>query len=413
MSNKKNFILMGSYMTLVNVVTGSLAYIYQIAMARMLSKEDFVLLSIVLSALMLVSSPLSAISLWICGKVAINKKMHSYAESINLYKKVNLALVSGMAGLGILSIIQIEFIEKIVKHEITIFVLISAILLCLIYWLNAINNAFYQGEERFFLISINSVLNIFGKIFLSILLIYWQFNLLGAIWGGILSGAIIWIVFNYTNNKLTRPDVGISGATDLSSKFFPILLASVSFSVMMQLDIIFVNYYFSADTSSKYIAASILGKVILYISAGLVQVMYPMISGSESSALSSQGDRSTLRHACLATIGMCTVIIIFYVFWGDKVITMLYGDSYKGSGQLLVIYSCAIFPMAIVMLAEHYLLAKNQLLFTWLFVIFAPLEMLLIYCFHATPEEIILCIGICTSTLCILGYMILYKKKLI
>ena len=404
---------MGSYMTLVNVATGSLAYIYQIAMARMLSKEDFVLLSIVLSILMLASSPLSAISLWICGKVAINKKMHSYAESIILYKKVNLLLVSGIAGLGIFSFIQIEFIEKIVKHEITIYVLISSILLYLIYWLNAINNAFYQGEERFFLISINSVLNIFGKIILSILLIYWQFNLLGAIWGGILSGAIIWIAFNYTNNKLTSPVEGMSGAADLPSKFLPILLASVAFSLMMQLDIIFVNYYFSADIASKYIAASILGKVILYISAGLVQVMYPMISASGSSELAMQENRSALRHACLATIGMCASIIIVYAFFGEKIITTLYGPSYEGSGQLLLIYSCAIFPMAIVMLAEHYLLARNQLLFTWLFAAFAPLELLLIYCFHNSPVEILLSIGVCTSSLCILGCLILYKKKLI
>jgi hypothetical protein len=68
--------------------------------------------------------------------------------------------------------------------------------------------------------------------------------------------------------------------------------------------------------------------------------------------------------------------------------------------------------MALVMVAEHFLIAKGRVLFAWIFLFIAPLQLLAIHFFHQDIESIIYIIAVGGVLMCIIGYGILLSDYL-
>jgi O-antigen/teichoic acid export membrane protein len=70
---------------------------------------------------------------------------------------------------------------------------------------------------------------------------------------------------------------------------------------------------------------------------------------------------------------------VSYWLFGEWLIDRLYGRAYAGASVLLRWYGFAILPMALVMVAEYFLIAKGRVLFAWVFLGMAPLQVLAIH----------------------------------
>ena len=84
---------------------------------------------------------------------------------------------------------------------------------------------------------------------------------------------------------------------------------------------------------------------------------------------------------------------------------MLYGNRYSEASKLLPLYGLAMVPLALVMLVEHYLIAKGKVLFAWLFFIMVPLELLALHYLHSDLRSVVLIIGVFSLALAILGFL--------
>ena len=62
--------------------------------------------------------------------------------------------------------------------------------------------------------------------------------------------------------------------------FLKIFLTNLSFGLLINFDILLVNYMFDSKTSSNYIIASLISKIGLFLSGGAISVMYPLVSGN-------------------------------------------------------------------------------------------------------------------------------------
>jgi O-antigen/teichoic acid export membrane protein len=185
----------------------------------------------------------------------------------------------------------------------------------------------------------------------------------------------------------------------------PILIANTAFAAMTQLDMVLVNYYFPPHEAGLYAAASIIGKAVMYLPSGIAMALFPMVAENNAR---DQSSAHLLLQAVGLTALLCTAGAVFYLLLGEWIIGILYGPSYEGSGEILRIFGFAILPMAMVMVAEYFLMAKGRVLFAYLSAIIAPLELTAIYFWHDSLQSVVIIMGVSGLLLAILGYGMLW-----
>jgi O-antigen/teichoic acid export membrane protein len=276
---------------------------------------------------------------------------------------------------------------------------------------NAVNSAFFQGLQNFICIAFLGVLAVVLKIFISGGLILAGLQLNGALLG--IVGSLLLVLSIGTVmliNQLPDADIKVNFRLRLTifKQSYPVFVAAIATAAMTQLDMVLVNWYFTAKEASLYAAASVLGKAILYLPGGLIVILFPMVS--ELKARGENGFR-IFRQAFIATIICCGAVSTLYFFFSDFIINIFFGQRYDGAGNILKWYGFAILPMTLVLIAEHYLIAKGKVLFAWLFLAVAPLQILAIYFWHSQLLVVLLCMGIFGGLLALIGYLFMYLES--
>ena len=196
-----------------------------------------------------------------------------------------------------------------------------------------------------------------------------------------------------------------------SRDIFLIVAATTSFVMMSQLDVIMANQFFTPTIASQYAAAAILGKAVLYVPGGLVFALYPMVIRNDANQISS---RHLMKQAITTTLLLCLPICIFYFFFGEYLIQFFYGNKYPEAGELLGYYGFAILPMTLILVMEHFLLAKGRILFTLIFVLMVPAQIIAILFLHNSLLSLmsIMFITGCIAVLIGLIILIVENKKI-
>jgi O-antigen/teichoic acid export membrane protein len=337
-------------------------------------------------------------------------KQHN--ELLNYYKKINVILTKIVFFLLIIFLLFFDEFQNFFKLTST-FPFIFFVILIYLAILQSINNAFFQGKKLFYLLGGVGVLGSIIKICISVILIYFGWGLSGVFVGIIISMLIVWHLgrkyIDFGVDYLKPSDSDISNKSLDLKIILPLMLANIAFVMMTQLDIVLVNYYFESDQAADYAAASVLGKAVLYLPGGIVAVLYPMVV--EQHAM-SKATAHLLIQAVLATLFACGVAACFYWFLGPTLVNLFYGEKYILAGKYLSLYGFAILPMALVMVAEHFLIAKGRVLFAWIFLIVAPLQLLAIDFFHKDIESVVYIIAGGGILMCIIGYGMLLRDYL-
>ena len=100
---------------------------------------------------------------------------------------------------------------------------------------------------------------------------------------------------------------------------------------------------------------------------------------------------------------------VFYFLFGEGIVALLYGEHYRGAGEVLKFYGFAILPMALVLVAEHFLIAKGRVLFAYLFLFIAPLQLIAVHFFHDSMQMVLAVVGMSGLILALLGYGLLWS----
>jgi O-antigen/teichoic acid export membrane protein len=279
--------------------------------------------------------------------------------------------------------------------------------------LGALNNSFIQGSQSFGSLSFIGISTVTLKIILSVILVGVGIGVDGALLGGLVATIIANLIggyFIYLHFSKNEKHGKYGKYDDKSifefSKLPPIIIAYISMAVMMQLDVLIVNNLFESEKSAMYAVAATLGKAILYLPGGVVLVLFPMVA-------EAQERRFKVKHymvtATLLALVMCSFCVSFYWYFSREIIVLLFGEKYIEAEQLLRYYSIAMLPMALLVIAEYFLMALGKVVFAWLSFIFAPLQILAIYIFHDSLFDVITIVGISGLLLLLCGYIIMFK----
>lgn len=406
---ESRFLRLGFFLTAIQILSGVLGYVYQILIGRALHPAEFALFSSIMALFMFLSSPMSAISMLIVRKVSALKAQNCLHLIKSLFFRINKVLFFCGAGVLLICWLGAPYLQHYLKVENLLPIgLFGLILIFSIF--NAIFVAFFQGLQRFIWLGIFGLLGTFGKILISISLIALGFGVNGALLGVLCSMALIFALglpILLRSLPVQVPHRSLHLNWSLLKSAAPVFIATTAFAAMTQLDMAIVNWYFSPREAGLYAAASVLGKAVLYLPGGLTLALFPMVAESHSKGGSGFG---IFRQAVIFTVISCGIVACIYWVFGDLIISILYGDSYKGAGKILHWYGFAILPLTVVVIAEQYLIAKGKVLFSWIFLLILPIELLVIYIWHSELWMILLAMGGFGLLLAIIGYGLMWRE---
>ena len=394
MSELKVFFKAGFLLTTASVVVGILGYFFQILVGRMLKPEDFAVFSALLALYILLGSPFAALNMLVTRRVSILRAAQRTKDEKHYYWTLQKwVLMVGLIVFLIFYFVADFFVEYLKAQSLSQLLIFSTLLI--FSSLLVINNSFFQGLQLFGWQAISNIFSASIKLILSVGLIAGGGGGSGAILGVSLSAAfawmlgawVLWISFAKFKDDSNEP---VYEEANTLQGLFQVLSISVSFALMTQLDMILVNWFFSPIEAGEYAAASVLGKAVLYIPSGLIVALFPMTIEAH---LNKKRGTLLLKAALMSTFCICGVLALLYSIWANEIIVLIYGEGYSGAGSILRWYGFAILPMALVMVYEHYLIAKGKMIFTWVFLIFGPLQIVAIYLWHDKLIYVLAAVG--------------------
>lgn len=185
-----------------------------------------------------------------------------------------------------------------------------------------------------------------------------------------------------------------------------LFLANLMLSLLINFDMIFVNYFFSQEKASIFAATAVVGKAIIYISSAITISLFPVSSASKTNS-----DKSIFYKSLLFVLFLNFISIFFYFLFGEFLIELLYGKQFKFSGHLLGYYALAIMPISLIFVAEHYFLAKKILVFVIVLILFIPIGIICMFIFANNLMSVIYIIAIIGYSTVLFGTFIYAIQK--
>lgn len=391
-----------------SIAGGILGYVFQLLMGRMLSTQEYGLFSATMALFAVLATPLSTLVMVVSRKVSEYRAKLDYGSITHFYYSINLrsAIVGVMlAGVCYFLAPHVQFYLK-APNLIPVYLLGALLFLS---FLPVINNAFLQGLQSFTWLSASSFLVFLFKIIFAVVLVWLGYGVAGAIAGTLLATLLVWLItYGVLRGPLAEGRGKLFQTAHLSFKSaLPVFFANTAFTAMTQLDMVLVNNYFSAHEAGLYAAASILGKAILYLPSGIAIALFPMVAENHAR---DEGSSHLLLQSLRLVLILCGAGSIFYFFYGEWFVQLLYGERYRGAGELLQYFGFALMPMALVTVAEYFMIAKGRIMFAYLFMIAAPLQILAVYLHH---ESLLIVVGIMAASgflLACVGFGLLWRE---
>ncbi len=407
--SRNRFLHFGFLLTALHISGGALGYLYQIIMGRILYPFEFALFSSIMALFMFLSAPMGAMSMLIVRKVSALKAHESLSLLKSLFFHINKLLL--IFGVVVFTLFWLgsSHLQRYLRVESLTPITLFALILVFGFFTTACM-AFMQGIQRFVALGFFGLLGVLGKLLIGAWLVKLGFGVEGALLGVFLAMLLTYVFAIPILFKSLPPQVS-HRSLHFNAPFFkralPVLIANTAFAAMTQLDMVLVNWYFPPEQAGLYAAASVLGKAVLYLPGGLILALFPMVSEGHEKRENSFG---LFRQAVFATVVACGVIATTYWFFADSIIFILYGENYKGAGEILRWYGLAILPLTVVLIAEQYLIAKGQVLFAWIFLLMLPLELLAIHIWHSELWMVLLVMGFSGFLLAIIGYSLMWRS---
>jgi O-antigen/teichoic acid export membrane protein len=210
---------------------------------------------------------------------------------------------------------------------------------------------------------------------------------MGAMFGlllSIITGCLISFIFlrKYLSIKLSA-NIDKKGVVVFT---IPVLIQTISMTSLMSIDLILVKHFFSSFDAGVYAAVSTMGKIILFASAPVATVMFPVITKKYS--LGENFSKIFFLSLC-ATLAVVMGVIFLYYLFPYFAMGMLYGDKYFSGITLLVPYALYTGLLSLVGLYTNLYMSINHNKIMVLPLLAAIMQFLAINLLHNSIQEVI------------------------
>jgi len=385
------------------LIGGGCDYLFQIIMGRNLGPESYSELNALLSIFYIVSVPTQTIGTFLARYTSKFKAEGNHGGIAWLMRKVLLyALVLGvLIALGLL--LAIPYLAKFISLTSTlpVFILMVGVLVVM---LAPVGYGPTQGLQRFRLAGAYGIAGPAGKLIFGLLLTAAGFGVAGAI-GGVVIGSFFAMVVGLVavRDYLKRPRVPVSKTeTSVMTKYvLTVTAAIVGWAILINIDIFLARQYLPPYEAGLYSVASVLGKVIYFLSGGVCSVLLPKVSDYHA-----RKKRTTemMRVSALLTFAITIVVAIAYLLFPVPILNFLYGGVYVDAAPALSILGLAMVFFSLCGLFLNYGLAIASKAYIAIFSIFTAIQVALIVMFHESAVQIALDLLLTSACLVVVSW---------
>lgn len=387
-------------------------FLYNLSMGRLLEIDRYGDLGAILSLLVLLSIPLSIFHLFIV------KIISSYfgAGKKGIISSIFRALTPKLFLIGVLLACILAIMSIPISDFLRLENKYPVLLLSLFFILSfpsTLNRGILQGILSFKIIAINSFVEIGLKLIFSVILVLFNFSLLGALIGPLVGGVVGYILTIIELNLLlhnSKNQDPISLKELFSFKnTLPTFFTSISLTIFFTADVILVKHFFSPIIASEYVALSTIGRIIFYVVGPIISVMFPVIS-----ARSNRGDSYSLPlfgTLCISLF-VSLIMIFLYSFFPKQIIALFYGGRFENITAYLGIFSYYMILYTLNSILTYFLLSVSFYKPIYVLFFISLLQSGFIFLFHRSISDVIW-INIVISLLyfMIAGFFVLKKEK--
>lgn len=350
----------GIFLTLSAFMANALNYVFNFFAARVLGPSGYGELIAFYSYIALFSVPMVVLSNIIIQRISSHTaNPYLYANSFAIQFKHILFRLLPFIGLSMLGV---PFISRITNlSPVVSYLLIPAILLGIV---SSFYLSLYQGLKLFFLFSLLGFAGVVLKL-ASIVIPVIQ-------WGGLnevlifqfLASILVLTLSYFILSNLLRNYVYRRSSSTVSklhrfftgSQFIITLFSVLSFTMLSNVDVMFVKKFYSSSETGMYSSWALFAKIILYVVAPLTQISFVFFAGNSKKYLQDRVLLITLGILALVGIGG----YVGYTYLGTFFISSLFGSSFLEVAPYLGL--AAIFGMfyAAISFLNTYFLAKKS-----------------------------------------------------
>ncbi|MEK6567516.1 MAG: polysaccharide biosynthesis C-terminal domain-containing protein, partial [Candidatus Omnitrophota bacterium] len=261
----------------------------------------------------------------------------------------------------------------------------SITILSLIFFLVSLSSVVtggLQGLEKFKWLAIVGVVAGLSKLLFSVVLIKSISDTLLAGLSGFLLSTVTCIVLCLWPLRFLikgRSKEKIE-AKQLYVYIFPVLIVSLCFTLVTNIDLVLVKHFFLTE-AQDYSIAQMIGKIILFLPGVIYAVMFSRVSGLHAIKSSS---REILKRSLFYTFGLSFSAVVVYNLFPKVIFGLLTGQSSREIVLLGRFFSLAMLFYALSNVLFVYQLSVERYNFIWPLVLIALAQIIGICLFHTT-----------------------------
>jgi O-antigen/teichoic acid export membrane protein len=368
-------------------VVNILSFLLNAYAARALGPAEFGALGSLLAAYLILSVPLSTLSLLFARSVATFVAHQDTAGTTSLLRigLTSLCLL-GTMGLSVIALTspQIATFLQISSSEPVI--LIGLAIACAPP-LFAIRGAL-QGLQNFAHLSFNISFEAAIRLLGVVLLVGVGLGLNGATGAyGLAPLLALSVGFFSLRRFLTRKEpLDKSSLQILPQNWLGFFVLFTCLAAMNQIDVVVVKHFFDPEEAGLYNAAASLGKTLLFVVGVLNHTMFPKVTEAQARGANSL---PILKEYLTYVIGLCTLSIVTIWVTAPQLLEVTFGQSYVGAAPLLRLFGLAAGLMALVSILVHYRAAVNDMWPLRAIVLATVGESLILWLIHSALSAVV------------------------
>ena len=267
------------------------------------------------------------------------------------------------------------------------------------------NQGTLQGLQRFGALGSFKVAQAAVKLALGVALVLAGFRLYGAFAAVVLGSAVVLVA---STVYLLR-QLGTASAARSSFRYrrayryvVPAAIAGFCLTVPANADVVVVKHFFPAVDAGHYAAASVLGKVLLFLPMGISTALFPKVTADHAAARSERlealFDRALAYAALVAVAGAVG-------FWlvAEELLLIAYGPDYLAAAPLVRWYGLAISAVVLAVVVLNFELARDRTGYVYAFALGSLLELAAIWLVHDSLIQVAQLVLVANAALFALG----------
>ncbi len=388
--------------------------LYHVFMVRNLTPEEFGILNVLFACIIFFAMPTGNLQIAITRFVARYHGLESKAAMYKLLKGMVLRILVVAGGVSLLIILLSKPLAVYFKitNLTPIYSMAGVVIVSL---LMPLPLAGLQGLQKFLSLGIVMILMNMSKFFLGVLLVKFGFGVSGALnaltFATLLCVLVALPILRKGLRKLSfdeEKEVYVN-FKEVYKYLFPVALATLSFVLLTNLDIILVKHYFTPLEAGYYSIAQMIGKMVLFLPLAICMVMFPKVANSH---VKEEETISHLKHASVYIISLVVVASLTIFMMPGAIIKLFTGQAYVQCYGLVRRFAISMGLFVVCFNFLLYYLSLNRIKYMSSFLILLVCEGIAIYFWHNSLIQV-LNIVIATASLLFLINLFVIKKNFI